>query len=63
MLAAQKQQACTSLHATPVAVDGGKVAYHAITGGFVLQRVLDRYAADGLTPVAACELEYYLVDL
>ena len=28
----------------------------------VLQRVLDRYAADGLTPVAACELEYYLVD-
>ncbi|OYW30074.1 MAG: glutamine synthetase [Caulobacter sp. 12-67-6] len=29
----------------------------------VLQRVLDRYAADGLTPVAACELEYYLVDL
>ena len=29
---------------------------------FVLQRVLDRYAADGLTPVAACELEYYLVD-
>jgi glutamine synthetase len=29
----------------------------------VLQRVLDRYAADGLTPVAACELEFYLVDL
>ena len=29
----------------------------------VLRRVLDRYAADGLTPVAACELEYYLVDL
>lgn len=28
----------------------------------VLQRVLDRFAADGLTPVAACELEYYLVD-
>jgi glutamine synthetase len=28
----------------------------------VLQKVLDRYAADGLTPVAACELEYYLVD-
>jgi glutamine synthetase len=23
---------------------------------------LDRFAADGLTPVAACELEYYLVD-
>lgn len=29
----------------------------------VLRRVLDRYAADGLTPVAACELEYYLVDI
>ena len=29
----------------------------------VLRRVLDRYAADGLTPVVACELEYYLVDL
>jgi glutamine synthetase len=29
----------------------------------VLKRVLDRYEADGLTPVAACELEYYLVDL
>jgi glutamine synthetase len=28
----------------------------------VLKRVLDRFAADGLTPVAACELEYYLVD-
>jgi len=28
----------------------------------VLQRVLDRYAADGMTPVVACELEYYLVD-
>ncbi|MDE2042285.1 MAG: glutamine synthetase [Alphaproteobacteria bacterium] len=28
----------------------------------VLARVLDRYAADGLTPVVACELEYYLVD-
>ena len=26
----------------------------------VLQRVLDRFAADGLTPVTACELEYYL---
>ncbi|ESQ81733.1 glutamine synthetase family protein [Asticcacaulis benevestitus] len=29
----------------------------------VLQGVLDRYAADGLTPVVACELEYYLVDI
>jgi glutamine synthetase len=28
----------------------------------VLQGVIDRFAADGLTPVAACELEYYLVD-
>jgi len=28
----------------------------------VLKRVLDRFAADSLTPVAACELEYYLVD-
>jgi glutamine synthetase len=28
----------------------------------VLTGVLDRFAADGLTPVVACELEYYLVD-
>ncbi len=28
----------------------------------VLVRVLDQFAADGLTPVVACELEYYLVD-
>jgi glutamine synthetase len=28
----------------------------------VLRGVLDRFAADGLTPVAACELEFYLVD-
>jgi glutamine synthetase len=28
----------------------------------VLKRVVDRFAADGLTPVVACELEYYLVD-
>jgi glutamine synthetase len=28
----------------------------------VLRRVIDRFAADGLTPVVACELEYYLVD-
>ncbi len=28
----------------------------------VLQRVLARFAADGLTPVIACELEFYLVD-
>ena len=28
----------------------------------VLARVIERFAADGLTPVVACELEYYLVD-
>ncbi len=28
----------------------------------VLRRVTDRFAVDGLTPVVACELEYYLVD-
>ncbi len=28
----------------------------------VLRRVLERFAVDGLTPVVACELEYYLVD-
>jgi len=28
----------------------------------VLRGVLDRFAADGLTAVVACELEYYLVD-
>jgi len=28
----------------------------------VLQRVIDRYTADGMVPVVACELEYYLVD-
>jgi glutamine synthetase len=28
----------------------------------VLRRVLERFAADGLTPVVACELEFYLVD-
>ncbi len=27
-----------------------------------LQRVIDRFAADGLTPVVACEIEFYLVD-
>lgn len=29
----------------------------------VLNRVIERYKADGLTPVVACELEYYLVDI
>jgi len=28
----------------------------------VLRAVVERFAADGLTPVVACELEYYLVD-
>ena len=28
----------------------------------VLARVVDRFAADGLTPVVACELEFYLID-
>jgi glutamine synthetase len=28
----------------------------------VLRTVIDRFAADGLTPVVACEIEYYLVD-
>lgn len=28
----------------------------------VLQKVIDRFEADGLVPVVACELEYYLVD-
>ena len=28
----------------------------------ILRRVLDRFAADRLTPVVACELEFYLID-
>jgi glutamine synthetase len=28
----------------------------------VLKRVTDRFAVDGLTPVVACELEFYLID-
>ncbi len=28
----------------------------------ILRRVLDRFAADGLTPIVACELEFYLID-
>lgn len=35
---------------------------HDLDPRHVLQRVIDRFAADGLTPVVACELEYYLVD-
>ncbi|HKK55134.1 serine hydrolase domain-containing protein [Marinobacter sp.] len=32
--------------ARPVEVDGAKVAYHAVTGGFVLQRVLEKVTGD-----------------
>lgn len=32
--------------AKPVEVDGAKVAYHAVTGGFVLQRVLEKVTGD-----------------
>ncbi|HET8799823.1 MAG TPA: serine hydrolase domain-containing protein [Marinobacter sp.] len=34
--------------ATPVEVDGSKVAYHAITGGYVLQRVLEKVTGDSI---------------
>lgn len=34
--------------ATPVEVDGAKVAYHAITGGYVMQRVLERVTGDSI---------------
>ncbi|SFL95661.1 serine hydrolase domain-containing protein [Marinobacter zhejiangensis] len=34
--------------ARPVEVDGAKVAYHAITGGFVLQRVLETVTGDSI---------------
>jgi glutamine synthetase len=35
---------------------------NALDPRHVLQGVVERFAADGLTPVVACELEYYLVD-
>ncbi|MEZ5962038.1 MAG: glutamine synthetase family protein [Hyphomonadaceae bacterium] len=35
---------------------------HDLDPRHVLQRVIDRFATDGLVPVVACELEYYLVD-
>jgi glutamine synthetase len=35
---------------------------HDLDPRHVLQRVIDRFAADGLVPVVACELEYYLID-
>ena len=28
----------------------------------ILQSVIDRFTADGLTPIVACELEFYLID-
>ena len=34
--------------AEPVEVDGSKVAYHAITGGFVLQRVLEKVTGESI---------------
>lgn len=34
--------------ARPVEVDGAKVAYHAITGGFVLQRVLETVTGESI---------------
>jgi glutamine synthetase len=37
-------------------------APHDLDPRHVLNRVLDRFAADGLTPVVAVELEYYLID-
>jgi len=40
------------LDGTPCALDPRRI----------LRRVLDRFAADGLTPVVACELEFYLID-
>lgn len=45
------------------------VALHELDGGpcaadprHVLKRVIDRFTADGLVPVIACELEFYLID-
>jgi glutamine synthetase len=35
---------------------------HDLDPRHVLQRVINRFAADGLIPVVACELEYYLID-
>ena len=35
---------------------------HDLDPRHVVKRVIDRFAADGLIPVVACELEYYLVD-
>jgi glutamine synthetase len=54
-LGADMAQVITSLYE----LDG---AANDLDPRHVLARVLDRFAADGLTPVVACELEYYLVD-
>ena len=40
-------------------LDGGRSAFDPRA---VLARVLDRFAADGLAPMVACELEFYLVE-
>ncbi|GAA3963620.1 serine hydrolase domain-containing protein [Allohahella marinimesophila] len=34
--------------AKPIAVDGGKLAYHAITGGFVLAKVLEKVTGNSI---------------
>ena len=48
-------QVMTSLHE----LDG---ALSDLDPRAVLQRVIDRFTADGMTPVVACELEFYLLD-
>ena len=50
--AAQVMLAMHELDGTPCQLDPRQI----------LKTVLDRYAADGLTPVLACELEFYLLD-
>ncbi|MBU6950226.1 serine hydrolase [Hahella sp. HN01] len=55
--------------AKPIAVDGGKLAYHAITGGFVLQRVLEKVTGAGImeyleqTLRAPLEMKYFTYGL
>lgn len=48
-------QVMTSLHE----LDG---TVHELDPRAVLARVIDRFRADGLVPVVACELEFYLLD-
>ena len=54
-LGADTAQVMTSLHE----LDG---TLNDIDPRAVLARVIDRFAADGLAPVVACELEFYLVE-